>query len=199
MYGTKEFYQYKAWEEIYAAEGSDWFWWYGADQGATGGDEPFDEAFLAHLYGMYDFMQKAGWKGNVPEFLPIIRGSSLGGVGTMAQASKMVRVIFECDARHQNVTKAIYIVGEFPELGSWTPNKVMMYDDGTHGDAKKGDGVWTIEFELPEGSSIQYKYTNSGKEGVWVPGEEFPVTNRQIFIRDGGDGTMKIADIFGKI
>jgi len=25
-----------AWDELYAAEGSDWFWWYGADQTSAG-------------------------------------------------------------------------------------------------------------------------------------------------------------------
>ena len=38
--------------DIYAAEGSDWFWWYGLDQG-SGNDESFDRAFrgtLAHVY-----------------------------------------------------------------------------------------------------------------------------------------------------
>ncbi len=39
--------------EIYAAEGSDWFWWYGLDQN-MGNDEVFDEGFrgtLARAYG----------------------------------------------------------------------------------------------------------------------------------------------------
>ena len=38
--GTKEWYGFMAWEAMYAAEGSDWFWWYGADQAAPGGRCP---------------------------------------------------------------------------------------------------------------------------------------------------------------
>ncbi|MEK9136728.1 MAG: glycoside hydrolase family 57 protein, partial [Bacteroidota bacterium] len=38
---TKAWYAYFAWEEMYAAEGSDWFWWYGYDQSAPAGDKPF--------------------------------------------------------------------------------------------------------------------------------------------------------------
>ncbi|MCD6531571.1 hypothetical protein J7K99_03905, partial [bacterium] len=196
----EKWFAYRAWEEMYAAEGSDWFWWYGADQGAPGGDEPFDRAFLAHLEGVYDFMKKAGWKGEPKKFAPII-GATGGGAagGTMAKSAKMVKVIFTCDARNISVPEAIYIAGNRPELGNWVPNKVRMYDDGTHGDQKPGDGIWSVEFEFPEGIMIEYKYTNSGKEGVWSPSEEFPVTNRQLFVRDPGNGVIMTHDVFGKI
>jgi hypothetical protein len=38
--------------ELYAAEGSDWFWWYGLDQG-SGNDEAFDAAFRGTLERAY--------------------------------------------------------------------------------------------------------------------------------------------------
>jgi alpha-amylase/alpha-mannosidase (GH57 family) len=41
-----------AWEEIYIAEGSDWFWWYGDDH-SSGNDEAFDELFRNHLANVY--------------------------------------------------------------------------------------------------------------------------------------------------
>lgn len=41
-----------AWEEIYAAEGSDWFWWYGPDF-QTDTDMLFDELFRLHLQNVY--------------------------------------------------------------------------------------------------------------------------------------------------
>ena len=34
---SKKWFAYKAWEEMYAAEGSDWFWWYGTQQYVPGG------------------------------------------------------------------------------------------------------------------------------------------------------------------
>ncbi|MBI3074441.1 MAG: hypothetical protein HYY84_20200 [Deltaproteobacteria bacterium] len=34
-------------------------------------------------------------------------------------------------------------------LGNFKPNIVPMYDDGTHGDAVPGDGVWTVSFDVP--------------------------------------------------
>ncbi len=78
---------YKAWEEMYAAEGSDWFWWYGDDQSAPGGDGPFDLAFLTHLNNVYRFARRAG--GFMPSrvFAPIVkdRGLRPTGQGTMAR------------------------------------------------------------------------------------------------------------------
>ena len=41
-----------AWEAIYAAEGSDWFWWYG-DDFTSAHDDEFDRLFRAHLAGAF--------------------------------------------------------------------------------------------------------------------------------------------------
>ena len=48
---TSEQYK-KALQEIYAAEGSDWFWWYGGDF-VTDNDLIFDELFRTHLQNVY--------------------------------------------------------------------------------------------------------------------------------------------------
>ncbi|MDX6767705.1 MAG: glycoside hydrolase family 57 protein [Candidatus Methylacidiphilales bacterium] len=42
----------RAWLEIYAAEGSDWFWWYGPDF-QNDSDMLFDELFRLHLQNVY--------------------------------------------------------------------------------------------------------------------------------------------------
>lgn len=47
----------KAWEEIYAAEGSDWFWWYGEDHSSMN-DIEFDDLFRKHLKKMYLLLDK---------------------------------------------------------------------------------------------------------------------------------------------
>lgn len=41
-----------AWEEIYIAEGSDWFWWYGDDFNSSQ-DDVFDLIFRTHLKNVY--------------------------------------------------------------------------------------------------------------------------------------------------
>jgi len=53
----------KAWEEIYAAEGSDWFWWYG-DDFTSENDEIFDSLFRMHLMNVYKILGKS-----VPAYL----------------------------------------------------------------------------------------------------------------------------------
>jgi hypothetical protein len=42
----------RAYQSLLAAEGSDWFWWFGTDQ-ESGNDAAFDELFRAHLRGVY--------------------------------------------------------------------------------------------------------------------------------------------------
>ena len=41
-----------AWEEIYIAEGSDWFWWFGDDH-SSAQDALFDQLFRKHLQNVY--------------------------------------------------------------------------------------------------------------------------------------------------
>ena len=41
-----------AWESLYAAEGSDWFWWYGDDHSSLN-DEEFDLLFRMHVGNVY--------------------------------------------------------------------------------------------------------------------------------------------------
>jgi alpha-amylase/alpha-mannosidase (GH57 family) len=194
--GTKEWYRWMAWEEMYAAEGSDWFWWYGGDQSAPGGDGPFDRAFITHLENVYRFAREYGAEMDEPDFAPIVAPV---GKKPLVEGEE-VNVVFECDPGGKSVPEAIYIVGDRAELGSWTPNEIRMYDDGTHGDAVAGDGIWSIGLEFGEGAYIEYKYTNSGEVGIWSPSEEFPVTNRSLQVSDpDGDGKQVVRDVFGVI
>ncbi|MFN0157721.1 MAG: carbohydrate-binding module family 20 domain-containing protein [Bacteroidota bacterium] len=199
--GTKAWNTYMTWEAMYAAEGSDWFWWYGNDQSAPAGDEPFDVAFRIHLENMYKFARLAGASITSPGFEPILmKGSKVeAGQGTMARSKEeMQPVRFVCDASRENVPVAVYIVGSLPQLGQWTPNLVRMYDDGTNGDEKTGDGFWTLQTEIPVGVEALYKYSNSGTSGQWIPGEEFAGRNRSFTPLKKSDSIITITDIFGQ-
>lgn len=44
-------------EAVFAAEGSDWFWWLGEDQD-SGDDDFFDELFRAHLRATYELLEE---------------------------------------------------------------------------------------------------------------------------------------------
>jgi len=47
-----------AWEELYIAEGSDWFWWYGDDRSSLQ-DAEFDRLFRHHLQTIYRLLGEA--------------------------------------------------------------------------------------------------------------------------------------------
>ncbi|MES4785620.1 MAG: hypothetical protein C4294_07140, partial [Nitrospiraceae bacterium] len=65
-----------AWKELYAAEGSDWFWWYG-DEFQTDYKVEFDRLFRMHLRNVFLL---AG--APVPEFLnePVLQEDRLAGI-----------------------------------------------------------------------------------------------------------------------
>lgn len=71
--GTASWHAYKAWHAMYAAEGSDWFWWYGSDQTASGGDQPFDRIYLGLLQSVYQHAKDFGINTAVPSLVPILR------------------------------------------------------------------------------------------------------------------------------
>lgn len=198
--GTKLWYAYKAWESMYAAEGSDWFWWYGTDQTAPAGDKPFDLAYITHLKNIYRFARHAGGKMPTREFKPIILDTSIDKTaqGTMAQSTEnSIPVRFECDAVGIYVRKSLFVVGSHESLGNWTPNRIKLYDDGSHGDQKAGDGIWSVEVRLPLGAEIEYKFTNSGAEGSWQPGEEFGNVNRKVRVVKTNGDTLVLRNRFG--
>lgn len=45
----------RAWDELYIAEGSDWFWWFGDDHNSAQ-DGVFDELFRRHLHNVYHLL-----------------------------------------------------------------------------------------------------------------------------------------------
>lgn len=95
-------------------------------------------------------------------------------------------------------------------LGNWTPNQIPLYDDGTHGDAISGDGLWTAIIDLPyfspkdvdgqagAGVRIGYKYTFGFPGQGWTETEEWPGNKRVLELRDlNGDRLIVRQDIFG--
>jgi hypothetical protein len=96
-------------------------------------------------------------------------------------------------------------------LGNGTPNVIKMYDDGTNGDEKAGDNIWTVSFSLPyddpraPGKSpdtvknlrLGYKYTWGAQGSTWTGSEEWPGNSRIIEIVDvNGDGFVYRRDVF---
>lgn len=53
----------RAWEQIYMAEASDWFWWYG-EPNDSGQDDLFDKLFRIHLQNVYKILEE-----EIPDYL----------------------------------------------------------------------------------------------------------------------------------
>lgn len=69
-----------------------------------------------------------------------------------------------------------YIVGGHEALGAWTPNTLAARDDGTNGDERAGDGVWTFEAQIEGGGGLDFAFMNDGPRGKWL-GEDEAVDN----------------------
>lgn len=67
----------RAWKEIFIAEGSDWFWWYGEPHN-SGQDDVFDMQFRRHLANVYRLMDL-----EIPNYLDIPLSITMGRPVTM--------------------------------------------------------------------------------------------------------------------
>ncbi|HYF50834.1 MAG TPA: glycoside hydrolase family 57 protein [Planctomycetota bacterium] len=80
-----------AWEELYIAEGSDWYWWYGDDH-TSGNDDAFDNLFRTHLKNVYKFIGQ-----QPPLFLNIpVKGGARAGRYTSPTSSLRIKVDGRC-------------------------------------------------------------------------------------------------------
>src|SRR5262245_9070437 len=79
----------------------------------------------------------------------------------------MTTVVFRVAQGEFPVTTAMSIVGADTKLGDLAPNTVLMHDDGSDGDQRAGDGVWSHAASFAPGTRLSYVYTNSGGRGRW--------------------------------
>lgn len=95
----------KAWFELYAAEGSDWFWWYGDDQDSTN-DLAFDELFRKHLINVYKLIGK-----EPPSelYLPIVKIGDEKPIQNL-QAKFSPKIDGKIDPEEEWKNAAVYLV-----------------------------------------------------------------------------------------
>jgi lysophospholipase L1-like esterase len=125
-----------------------------------------------------------------------LRTSATHGSPAVGVDADHVEVVFRVYMESQSVPEAVYITGASPALGDLMPNKVAMYDDGSHGDQKAGDRVWSHAAILRQGEVVYYTYTNSGSRGVW---ENLDVPMPRRFRADGVGGRIYAPiDTFGR-
>jgi lysophospholipase L1-like esterase len=90
-----------------------------------------------------------------------------GRAGGAGGTKGTTRLVFRVSHGAYPVPTAMSIVGTAPQIGDNQPNLVAMHDDGTGGDERAGDGVWSFAAEFAPGTHLTYVYTNSGTRGRW--------------------------------
>jgi lysophospholipase L1-like esterase len=109
-----------------------------------------------------------------------------------------VEVVFRVHSNSYRVPTALYIAGAHAALGELVPNRVAMHDDGTDGDQRAGDGVWSHAARMRPGTRLAYVYTNSGGEGRWE-GLDVPALREVKVEGPGGRMLYRPIDSFGKL
>ena len=159
---SKAWFIWAAWEEIYAAEGSDWFWWYGFDMTTPANDDtPFDKGFRAHLVGMYEFMNTAlemGGKATfpVPDFPPIVQAQPQPPEGPFSVPPTLDGVLTPTEAE-------------------WTDEGGFFFDNDSGAQANQDDDI----------SLIYYGYTD---EAMYVG----VLANDDLNAKKGSDYSVSI-------
>jgi hypothetical protein len=111
----------------------------------------------------------------------------------------MADVVFRVSLGTRPVAKAMYVVGNHPALGHGVPNRVAMYDDGTHGDQRAGDAVWSYSARLPRRTSFAYVYTNSGEPGRWEGLDVPEIRSLTVAAAGAAERAYLPIDSFGRI
>jgi len=113
--------------------------------------------------------------------------------------SNIVNVVFRVYTGNIRVPRAIYLVGPHPGLSNLIPNTLPMYDDGTHGDQRAADSVWSYTVALPRGTKAFYVYTNSGQPSRWE-GLDVPHIRRfELTPEDHRSTVYRPIETFGRV
>lgn len=116
-----------------------------------------------------------------------------------ASPNEDIEVVFRLHVEPPSRGTPPYIVGAHPKLGGLVPNLVRMHDDGTHGDQRPGDHVWSYSATFPRGTRLFYAYTNGGQEGQWRGLDVQFIRTLEVETRDGERILYAPVESFGRI
>jgi alpha-amylase/alpha-mannosidase (GH57 family) len=153
----------RAFGEIYAAEGSDWFWWYGTDQ-TSSLEEDFDRIYretLANVYRLIGAEPPQMLEQPILMKRPSVASGPASGVMARGEAELLAGPVMTDEGvllSHRAAgAGSVHLAGEF---NGWSTTATPMSDDD-------GDGIWTVVVKDIEPGSYQYKFVLDG--GVWEP------------------------------
>jgi hypothetical protein len=93
-------------------------------------------------------------------------------------------VVFRVDMTKEGEGRQPFIMGNTSQLGSFTPNQVALFDDGTHGDQVPNDGVWSRAVDFDAATTLIYLFTNGTRGGEWTGLENY---HPRVFALHGAD------------
>jgi lysophospholipase L1-like esterase len=81
--------------------------------------------------------------------------------------------VFRVDMSGEPDGRRAFVMGNHPQLGSFVPNAVPLHDDGSHGDQRAGDGVWSAKFTFTDPQVLTYAFTDGAPAGSWTGLENY--------------------------
>ena len=158
----------EAWWEIYAAEGSDWFWWYGPDF-TIDTDFLFDELFRLHLQNVYRILNiEPPAHLDVPICLP---SADLGYTQPLRLLSPNIddeteRFFNWLGAGQLDLTKQQTAMFQGDRIG-----QILFFGFGTNDfflrlDLSRHPEAITIRFLLPHPARVTLRQTNPGQINI---------------------------------
>lgn len=92
-------------------------------------------------------------------------------------------VLLRVDMSAAGGDRRAFVMGNRPELGDFGPNRVALFDDGTHGDQRAGDRVFSRTFAFAAPGVLTYAFSN-GEPASWTGLENYHLRAFAIEARD---------------
>ena len=119
--------------------------------------------------------------------ISVIAGVATLLLSTNAFAAGTVKATFVIKNAATQWGQSVYVVGDQPELGKWSPGKGLALKM----QGKGKNATWTGSTSLPAGSPVQYKYVKwDGKSADWEADEPTKSKNREVRVPSHGAVTF---------
>ena len=83
-----------------------------------------------------------------------------------------------------SVDSAVFITGNHPLLGDGRPNQIRMYDDGSHGDERALDRIWSLRLHFDQPPTLFFTFTTGGRSEKFAM-RELPQLDEACFVQMG--------------
>lgn len=102
------------------------------------------------------------------------------------------------------VTGPVSVMGNHPALGNYAPNTIPLFDDGTQGDEKPNDRVWSRRFDFDAPTQLDFSFAHSGPAGHFSANESDDVFHslramrhyHTVDLTEFGPGTLWISPVY---